>query len=362
MTDALTDPKSELVSDTAIESKKGTDDEVLANLPWDPNAPLLEVKDLKVEFHTRDGVAKAVNGVSFDLKAGETLGILGESGCGKSVTAQAIMGILDIPPAKIAGGEIKLRGVDLLKLDEKVRRRVRANKIAIIFQDALSALNPVFTVGWQLGELYRKHSGASRAQAKAKAVELLERVRIPAAADRVNAYPHQFSGGMRQRVMIAMALALEPDIIIADEPTTALDVTVQAQVMQLLADLQAERDMGLILITHDMGVVADVVDKITVMYAGDAVERADVYQIYERPAHPYTKGLLESIPRVDKKGQELAAIKGLPPPLTNLPDGCSFAPRCRFARERCFVDDPPLYEVPGNRQSACHYWEEVLNS
>ncbi|MGH3385531.1 MAG: ABC transporter ATP-binding protein [Nocardioidaceae bacterium] len=350
------------MTETTIESKRGTENEVLANLPWDANAPLLEVENLQVEFHTRDGVANAINGVSFTLDAGETLGILGESGCGKSVTAQAIMGILDIPPAKITGGSIKLNGVDLLQLDEKTRRHVRANKIAIIFQDALSALNPVFTVGWQLAELYRKHSGASRAQAKAKAVELLKLVKIPAAEQRVNAFPHQFSGGMRQRVMIAMALALEPDIIIADEPTTALDVTVQAQVMQLLADLQKTQNMGLILITHDMGVVADVVDKITVMYAGDAVERADVYQIYERPAHPYTKALLESIPRVDMKGQELAAIKGLPPPLTQLPPGCSFQPRCRFAKERCTTEDPPLYDVPGNRKSACHYWEEVFNS
>jgi oligopeptide transport system ATP-binding protein len=272
------------------------------------------------------------------------------------------MGILDIPPARVAGGSIKLRGVDLLQLDEKTRRHVRANKIAIIFQDALSALNPVFTVGWQLAELYRKHTGASRAQAKEKALEILKLVKIPAAEERINAFPHQFSGGMRQRVMIAMALALEPDIIIADEPTTALDVTVQAQVMQLLADLQQSHNMGLILITHDMGVVADVVDKITVMYAGDAVERADVYQIYARPAHPYTKALLESIPRVDMKGLELAAIKGLPPALTKLPQGCSFEPRCRFARERCKTDHPPLYEVPGDRQSACHYWEEVFNS
>ncbi|HET7326796.1 MAG TPA: ABC transporter ATP-binding protein [Nocardioidaceae bacterium] len=350
------------MTDTTVGSKRGSDPAALADLPWDPNAPLLEVTDLQVEFHTRDGVAQAVNGVSFDLKSGETLGILGESGCGKSVTAQAIMGILDIPPARVAAGSIKLRGVDLLQLDEKTRRHVRANKIAIIFQDALSALNPVFTVGWQLGELYRKHSGASRAQAKEKAIELLELVQVPAARERVNSFPHQFSGGMRQRVMIAMALALEPDIIIADEPTTALDVTVQAQVMKLLADLQQQQDMGLILITHDMSVVAEVVDKITVMYAGAAVERADVHQIYERPAHPYTKGLLESIPRVDMKGHELAAIKGIPPALTNLPEGCSFAPRCGFVRDRCKTDDPPLYDVPGNRQSACHYWEEVFNS
>jgi oligopeptide transport system ATP-binding protein len=334
----------------------------LSGLRFDSSAPLLEVEDLEVEFHTREGIAHAVNKVSFSLGAGETLGILGESGCGKSVTAQAIMGILDTPPAKITGGQVRYRGVDLLQLDEKTRRHIRANKIAIIFQDALSSLNPVFTVGWQLGELHRKHSGASRKEAKAKAVELLQLVGIPAAKERVNDFPHQFSGGMRQRVMIAMALALEPDIIIADEPTTALDVTVQAQVMTLLADLQRDMQLGLILITHDMGVVADVADKICVMYAGHAVERADVYDIYERPAHPYTKALLESIPRVDQKGQELTVIKGLPPALVNPPSGCSYHPRCAFARERCAVDEPPLYEVPGNRRSACHYWEEVLQS
>jgi oligopeptide/dipeptide ABC transporter ATP-binding protein len=334
----------------------------LSGVGFDKSAPLLEVEDLEVEFHTREGIAHAVNKVSFSLGAGETLGILGESGCGKSVTAQAIMGILDTPPAKVTGGQVRYRGVDLLQLDEKTRRHIRANKIAIIFQDALSSLNPVFTVGWQLGELHRKHSGASRKEAKAKAVELLQLVGIPAAKERVNDFPHQFSGGMRQRVMIAMALALEPDIIIADEPTTALDVTVQAQVMTLLADLQRDMQLGLILITHDMGVVADVADKICVMYAGHAVERADVYDIYERPAHPYTKALLESIPRVDQKGQELTVIKGLPPALVNPPSGCSYHPRCAFARDRCAVDEPPLYEVPGNRLSACHYWEEVLQS
>jgi oligopeptide/dipeptide ABC transporter ATP-binding protein len=348
------------MSDTVIESKKSTDKAVLSRVHFDSSAPLLQVEDLKVEFHTRYGVAKAVNGVSFTLNEGETLGILGESGCGKSVTAQAIMGILDSPPARIVGGSIKFRGVDLLKMDERTRRHVRQNKIAIIFQDALSSLNPVFTVGWQLGEVFRKHTGATRAQAKAKAVELLEMVGIPGASQRVNSFPHQFSGGQRQRVMIAMALALEPDVIIADEPTTALDVTVQAQVMRLLADLQKTMQMGLILITHDMGVMADVADNICVMYAGDAVEQSDVYQLYAHPAHPYSLGLLESIPRIDLKGEELRAIKGLPPALTDLPKGCSFQPRCRFARDRCKQDDPPLYDVPGGRRSACHYWEEVL--
>jgi oligopeptide transport system ATP-binding protein len=347
-------------SDNPTSSKKAAAS--LSQLSFDSSAPLLEVEDLEVEFHTRDGIAHAVNKVSFSLDAGETLGILGESGCGKSVTAQAIMGILDSPPAKVTGGQVRYRGVDLLQLDEKSRRHIRANKIAMIFQDALSSLNPVFTVGWQLGELYRQHADASRKEAKAKAVELLEMVGIPAASDRVNDFPHQFSGGMRQRVMIAMALALQPDVIIADEPTTALDVTVQAQVMSLLADLQREMQLGLILITHDMGVVADVADKICVMYAGHAVERANVYDIYEHPAHPYTKALLESIPRVDQKGQELTVIKGLPPALTNPPPGCAFHPRCTFARDRCKTDEPPLYQVPGNRDSACHFWEEVLNS
>ncbi len=350
------------MTETVTEPGKRSKKSPLSEVNFDDSAPLLDVENLKVEFHTRDGIARAVNNVSFTLCEGETLGIIGESGCGKSVTAQAIMGILDTPPARVAGGQVRYRGVDLIQLDEKTRRHIRANKIAIIFQDALSSLNPVFTVGWQLGELFRQHSGASRAQAKSKAVELLELVGIPGAADRINNFPHQFSGGMRQRVMIAMALALEPDIIIADEPTTALDVTVQAQVMQLLSDLQREMRMGLILITHDMGVVADVADKICVMYAGHAVEQADVYEIYERPAHPYTKALLESIPRVDQKGQELTVIKGLPPALVDPPPGCSFHPRCAFARDRCTTDEPPLYQVPGNRLSACHYWEEVLGS
>ncbi|MFE0591094.1 ABC transporter ATP-binding protein [Micromonospora echinospora] len=326
----------------------------------DPNALPLQVKNLQVEFRTRNGIAKAVNGVSFDVAPGETRAILGESGCGKSVTAQAIMGILDSPPGFITGGEILYRGVDLLKLPKEQRRRVRANKIAMIFQDALSALNPVFTVGFQLSELYRKHRGMSRKDAKARAVELLDLVKIPAAKQRVNDFPHQFSGGMRQRVMIAMALALDPEVLIADEPTTALDVTVQAQIMALLAELQQERNMGLVLITHDMGVVADVADRISVMYAGRVIEEAGVNEIYASPAHPYTKGLLESIPRLDLKGQELSAIKGLPPVLTNIPPGCSFNPRCRYAQDVCRKDPaPPLYTVSPDRTAACHFWKEV---
>ncbi|MFI0737081.1 ABC transporter ATP-binding protein [Streptomyces sp. NPDC021100] len=330
--------------------------------------PLLEVRDLHVEFHTRDGVAKAVNGVNYSVSAGETLAVLGESGSGKSVTAQAIMGILDMPPAKIPKGEILFRGQDMLKMSGEERRKLRGAKIAMIFQDALSSLNPVLSVGYQLGEMFRIHQGMSKKDAKAKAIELMDHVRIPAAKDRVGDYPHQFSGGMRQRIMIAMALALEPDLIIADEPTTALDVTVQAQVMDLLAELQREFNMGLILITHDLGVVADVADKIAVMYAGRIVETAPVHELYKRPAHPYTRGLLDSIPRLDQKGQELYAIKGLPPNLLHIPAGCAFSPRCPKAQDICRTEIPALHDVaeadgaalPG-RSSACHFWKETIH-
>ncbi|MFE5961751.1 ABC transporter ATP-binding protein [Streptomyces rubiginosohelvolus] len=323
---------------------------------------LLEVRDLYVEFHTREGVAKAVNGVNYSVAEGETLAVLGESGSGKSVTAQAVMGILDMPPGKIAGGEILFKGQDLLKTKPDERRKIRGQEMAMIFQDALSSLNPVLTVGQQLAEMFVVHRGTSRKDAKAKAVELMDRVRIPAAKERVNQYPHQFSGGMRQRIMIAMAMALEPSLIIADEPTTALDVTVQAQVMDLLAELQRELNMGLILITHDLGVVADVADKIAVMYAGRIVETAPVHETYKAPAHPYTKGLLQSIPRLDQKGRELYAIKGLPPNLTRIPPGCAFNPRCPMAQDVCRSDVPPLYEVDEQRRSACHFWKETLDA
>ncbi|MFF5564490.1 ABC transporter ATP-binding protein [Streptomyces sp. NPDC012623] len=320
---------------------------------------LLEVRDLQVEFHTREGVARAVNGVTYSVAAGETLAVLGESGSGKSVTAQAIMGILDSPPGRITGGEVLFQGRDLLPLKEDQRRRIRGAQMAMIFQDALSSLNPVLTVGAQLGEMFIVHRGMNRRRARAKAVELMDRVRIPAAEERVDDYPHQFSGGMRQRIMIAMALALEPALIIADEPTTALDVTVQAQVMELLAELRRELDMGLILITHDLGVVADVADRIAVMYAGRIVETAPVHDIYKAPAHPYTRGLLESIPRLDQKGRELYAIKGLPPSLLNIPPGCAFNPRCPMAQDVCRTDVPPLFEAGEGRRSACFFWKET---
>ena len=322
---------------------------------------LLDVRDLFIEFHTRDGVAKVINGVSYHLDPGETLAVLGESGSGKSVTAQAIMGILDTPPGQITGGQIVFDGRDLLIMQEKERRQVRGKEIAMIFQDALSALNPVFTVGFQITETLRHRAGMSRADADTRAVELMDLVRIPAARDRLRDYPHQFSGGMRQRVMIAMALALNPRLLIADEPTTALDVTVQAQVMDLLGDLRRELDMAMILITHDLGVVADVADRIAVMYAGRVVEHADVHDLYARPAHPYTKGLLESIPRLDARGTELTTIKGLPPNLLHPPSGCTFHPRCPYCQEVCVVRVPPLLALGNDRTSACHFAQEVLD-
>lgn len=323
---------------------------------------LLDVENLHVHFHTADGVAKAINGVSFHLDQGESLAILGESGSGKSVTAQAIMGILDMPPARIPEGVIRYCGQDLLTMPEEQRRKTRGPEISMIFQDALSSLNPVFPVGWQIAEMFREHRGMNKSDALAQAVRLMERVQIPAAKQRVKAYPHQFSGGMRQRIMIAMAIALDPAILIADEPTTALDVTVQAQIMSLLQELQAERHMGLILITHDLGVVADVADRIAVMYAGRLIETSDVYSGYANPAHPYTKGLLDSLPRLDQKGQDLASIPGLPPNLLKMPTGCAFNPRCPLARDLCREQRPELVEVRPGRFSACHFTEEVLHA
>ncbi|MGW0436086.1 ABC transporter ATP-binding protein [Micromonospora sp. NPDC003197] len=326
-----------------------------------PSGRLLEVEDLRVEFRTRDGVAKVINGVTYHVDAGETLAVLGESGSGKSVTAQTIMGILDTPPGFVTGGEVRFHGRDMLKMSPEERRRIRGEGIAMVFQDALSALNPVFTVGFQIAEQFRFRRGMSRADAKKRAIEMLDLVQIPNAKGRINNYPHQFSGGMRQRVMIAMSLALDPEVLIADEPTTALDVTVQAQIMDLLAELQRERQMGLILITHDLGVVADVADRIAVMYAGRIVEEADVHELYAKPSHPYTIGLLDSIPRIDEKGQELRTIKGLPPSLLNIPAGCPFNPRCPMVQPVCREKVPPLLQIGPTRGSACHFAEDLVN-
>ncbi|WP_030154435.1 ABC transporter ATP-binding protein [Glycomyces sp. NRRL B-16210] len=325
----------------------------------DLNAPLLEVEDLKVEFRVRGKRVPAVRSASFTLERGRTLAVVGESGSGKSVTSQAVMGILDSPPAYITGGEVRLQGVDLLKQNEETRRTVRGNHIAIVFQDALSALNPLWSVGFQIGELFRVHRGTGRAEAKKRAIELLDLVGIPDAKNRVGHYPHQFSGGMRQRVMIAMALALDPEVLIADEPTTALDVTVQAQIMRLLKSIQEERHMGLILITHDLGVVADVADDVAVMYAGEVVERAGIRDAFKRPAHPYSKALLRAIPRVDTLGQELEVIAGLPPNPASLPTGCPFHPRCKAAEDRCAEEAPPLAAVAEGHTSRCHFAMEV---
>ncbi len=324
-------------------------------------AHLLEVDDLSVEFRTDYGVIQAVNGISYNLNKGETLAILGESGCGKSVSAQTIMGILDSPPGFVTGGEIRYKGDDLLQMPAKHQRDLRGEEISIVFQDALSSLNPVFTVGSQIGEMFRRHRGTSKKDAKKAAIELMDKVRIPGAKERVGDYPHQFSGGMRQRVMIAMAIALDPEILIADEPTTALDVTVQAQVMDLLADLQRENGMGLILITHDLGVVGEIADRVAVMYAGRIVETGETDAVFRSPAMPYTAGLMSSIARVDQKGQKLNPIKGAPPNLAELPKGCPFHPRCPRGTDRCVQELPELREVAPGRRSACHYAEEVLH-
>ncbi|MCX2732115.1 ABC transporter ATP-binding protein [Saccharopolyspora sp. NFXS83] len=323
---------------------------------------LLDVEDLHVEFRTRDGVAKVLNGVSYHVKAGETLAVLGESGSGKSVTAQTVMGILDTPPGFVTGGAIRYDGEDLLTATEDRRRQLRGESMSMIFQDALSALNPVYTVGFQIAEQLRTRRGMSRKDATARAVELLDQVKIPNAKQRVKEYPHQFSGGMRQRAMIAMSLALDPELLIADEPTTALDVTVQAQIMDLLDELRRDRGMGLILITHDLGVVAEVADRIVVMYAGRIVEAADAYGLYKQPGHPYTEGLMRSIPRLDLKGQDLETIKGLPPNLMKIPSGCPFHPRCPRAEDRCREQVPEQHQLGLGRTSACHFAEELMTS
>ncbi|MGH8974062.1 MAG: ABC transporter ATP-binding protein [Acidimicrobiia bacterium] len=318
--------------------------------------PVLVVEDLAVEFPTPDGVVAAVNGVSFGLSAGETLAVVGESGSGKSVTAMAAMGLIEAP-GRVTAGSVRFEGVDLLALPEDERRRVRGPGMAMVFQDALSALNPVFSVGFQIGEMLRVHEGLGRREARARAIELLERVRIPGAAGRVGDYPHQFSGGMRQRVMIAMALALDPRVLIADEPTTALDVTVQAQILELLAGLRAEGGMGLLLITHDLGVVAEVADRVAVMYAGRIVEAGPAADVLVAPRHPYTQGLLASMPG-RRPGQRLEPIAGAPPSLSRIPPGCPFHPRCPWVIDRCRTELPPL-QGPAGREAACWRAEEV---
>ena len=304
---------------------------------------MLQVTDLRVEFRTDDGIVQAVNGISFAVRPGETLGIVGESGSGKSVTSLAMMGLVPQPPGRIVGGKVMLGGDDLLTLSREEMQKMRGRRIAMIFQDPMTALNPFLTVGEQLGEMTRLHFRWSAERAEKHAIEMLEKVGIPSAARRINDYPHQFSGGMRQRVMIAMALSCEPDVLIADEPTTALDVTIQAQILELLQQLQRERGMAILLITHDLGIVANSCHRVVVMYGGRIVEEASVGDLFANPRHPYTRGLLASVPRWDgQESQLLQAIEGQPPNMAEPPSGCTFHPRCPYAIERCRRELPQL--------------------
>ncbi|MFD5322156.1 ABC transporter ATP-binding protein [Streptomyces sp. NPDC127098] len=322
------------------------------------DAPALVVDGLCVDLHTAAGTVRAVDRVGFTLHRGRTLALLGESGCGKSMTAQAVVGLLD-PVAEVTGGSVKVAGTDVLRLGPRERRRLAGPRLSIVFQDALTALNPVQPVGRQLAEPFRIHRGLSRRAAREKAIELMARVGIPEPRERARAYPHQFSGGMRQRLLIAMAVALEPDVLIADEPTTALDVTVQAQIMRLLRDLQTEHDLAVVLITHDLAVVAQRADDVAVMYAGTVVETGPVREVFAAPRHPYTKGLLDSVPEHARRGERLPAVPGSPPELSAVPAGCVFQARCPLARERCVGERPVLTPAGPGRSTACHFSEEL---
>lgn len=319
---------------------------------------LLSVENLRVNFHTDDGVVGAVDGVSLHVASGETLGLVGESGCGKSVTAYSILKLLPVPPAEYAAGSITFRGKDLLKLDEKAMRRVRGNHISMIFQEPASSLNPIMSIGSQITEAIREHQTASKRDAREIAIDMLRRVGIPSPEARFREYPHQLSGGMKQRAMIAMALVCRPALLIADEPTTALDVTIQAQILELLKELQRELDMSVLLITHDLGVVAETCDRVTVMYAGKVVESAPVAPLFERPKHPYTHGLFRSLPTLDKRKEQLAVIPGAVPSPLDFPTGCRFRTRCSMAQEAC-MDEPPLRQLEANHFAACHFAEAV---
>ena len=320
---------------------------------------LLEVVDLRTHFATDDGEFPAVDGVSFSVDAGRTLAIVGESGCGKSVTSLSIMGLVPTPPGRIRGGSIKFEGKELVGASARAMQDLRGNGMAMIFQEPMSSLNPAFTIGDQIVEGLLRHRSISRAEAVEQALNALRKVRIPAPEQRFHDYPHKLSGGMRQRAMIAMALACEPRLLIADEPTTALDVTIQAQILALMRTLQAETGTAVILITHDLGVVAEVADDVVVMYAGRVVERAPVQQLFDHPQHPYTVGLLGSIPRLDVERGRLASIEGQVPSPLRRPAGCKFADRCPFAIDKCRNEDPPLMDVGADHQSAC--WRAPLD-
>ena len=320
--------------------------------------PILELKDLVVQFHTQDGTVHAVNGVSYSATAGKTLGIVGESGCGKSVSVLSAMRLIPEPPGKIVSGKIFFQGQDILKLDEAGMKDLRGKEIAMVFQDPMTSFNPVLTIGNQISESSIVHLGLGKKEARQRSVELLELVGIPKAAELVDDYPHQFSGGMRQRAMIAMALACNPSLLIADEPTTALDVTIQAQIVDLIKGLSERFDMAIIWITHDLGVIAEIADRVVVMYAGYVVERADVFTLFEQPSHPYTLSLLKSLPRIDSYSDEkLATIPGAPPDCLFLPPGCPFVPRCAFKVDRCHQENPPLQKISIDHEIAC--WVDV---
>ena len=322
--------------------------------------PLLDVEELDVRFGTRTGVAEVVNGISYHVDAGETVALVGESGSGKSVSSLALLQLLPMPPARV-GGAARFKGADLLSMDEASIRKVRGNEIAVIFQDPMTSLNPVRTVGFQLVEPIELHMGLKGEAARARAIELLDLVGIPSAADRIDDYPHQFSGGMRQRVMIAMGISCRPELLIADEATTALDVTTQAQIIEELDDLQTEFGMGLIWITHDLGVVAGIADRVIVLYGGRIMEEASVDALFEERRHPYTRALIASLPRPGTdRPERLTAIAGLPPDPLRMPAGCPFAPRCRYAVERCHNERPELREPMEGHRVACHFDPEEL--
>ena len=323
-------------------------------------ATLLEVKNLKTHFFTMEGVVKAVDGVSYELNEGETLGLVGESGCGKSVSALSVMRLIPDPPGKIIDGEILLDGEDILKIDMEGMREVRGAKIAMVFQEPMTSLNPVLTVERQITETLQLHMGMSKLESQRESVNLLTRVGIPDPEIRIKQYPHQFSGGMRQRVMIAMALSCNPRLIIADEPTTALDVTIQAQILDLMKSLTTELGVALIVITHNLGVVARYADRVNIMYAGKVIERGEAREIYSNPRHPYTVGLLRSVPRLDlPRRAKLDPIEGQPPDLINLPPGCAFRERCRWAVDKCATDTPELVETSDGHLSACFRADEL---
>lgn len=317
---------------------------------------VLEVKNLKTYFFTGEGIVKAVNGLSYDVKSGECIGLVGESGCGKSVSSMSILRLIACPPGVIVDGEIMFEGQDLLKLSDKEMEHIRGNRISMVFQDATTSLNPVIKIGRQISETLILHRGMTKEEAKKEAIKLLAQVGMPDPEKRIELYPHEFSGGMQQRIMIAMALACNPKLIIADEPTTALDVTIQAQVLELLDSLRREYGTSVILITHNLGIVARYVDRVNVMYAGSIVESGKTDDIYGNPKHPYTAGLIESVPRLDRpKGQDLKVIEGFPPNLLKLSEGCPFAPRCERATDLCKKEKPEMREVAKDHFCACHY-------